>query len=193
MQATATGAATALLPTDLPTVEGQCRACGSVPSPRVSPRSPQKSAAREARDTGLIGRILCTLTILLMLALVIQFTTTPDAKASSNTSPVHRAGASTQRAAYAAPARWQWDHLAHRTWIVRFVFGRYGDQAVRVARCESGIRPWAHNGQFLGVFQMGSMERARYGHGAGTWAQAFAARRYFIASGRDWSPWACRP
>ena len=84
----------------------------------------------------------------------------------------------------------------YRAKVIRKVFGpRYGGEAVRVARCESGLRPWARNGQYRGLFQMGTAERKRYGHGSGAWMQARAARRYFVASGRDWSPWdrKCRP
>ena len=74
------------------------------------------------------------------------------------------------------------------------VFGpRYGPQALRVARCESGYSTRAQNGQYLGIFQMGSSERRIYGHGASAYAQARAAHRYFVASGRDWSPWSCKP
>lgn len=72
-------------------------------------------------------------------------------------------------------------------------FGRYCSQALRVAWCESRYRTWASNGQYLGLFQMGSYARSRYGHGPGSWAQARAAYRYFSDSGRDWSPWQCRP
>lgn len=72
-------------------------------------------------------------------------------------------------------------------------FGSYCSQALRVARCESGFNIWARNGQYLGLFQMGSHERATYGHGYNAWAQARAAYRYFVASGRDWSPWQCKP
>lgn len=83
---------------------------------------------------------------------------------------------------------------ARRARTIRRVFGkRYGAQAVRVARCESGLRPWARNGQFQGLFQMGKAERSRYGHGRGAYRQALAARRYFTASGKDWSPWSCKP
>lgn len=83
---------------------------------------------------------------------------------------------------------------AYRAWIIHRVFGIYGWQAVRVARCESGLSNWAKNGQYLGMFQMGSSERARYGHSnRSPWVQARAAHRYFVASGRDWSPWACKP
>lgn len=78
--------------------------------------------------------------------------------------------------------------------VIQKVFGRYyGSQAVRVARCESGLSVWARNGQYLGLFQMGAYARARYGHAWNPWAQARAARRYFVDSGRDWSPWSCKP
>ena len=79
--------------------------------------------------------------------------------------------------------------------IIRYVFGPYGDQAVRVAGCETGGTFWpgSHNGQYLGIFQMGSHERQLYGHSASAWGQAISAYRYFVASGRDWSPWSCRP
>lgn len=78
---------------------------------------------------------------------------------------------------------------------IRFVFREYAREALAVARCESGasMTPRAHNGQYLGMFQMGSHERATYGHGPTPYEQARAARRYFDASGRDWSPWACQP
>jgi len=73
------------------------------------------------------------------------------------------------------------------------VFGSYCSEALQVARCESNYRTTATNGQYLGIFQMGSHERATYGHGASALAQAKAAFRYFVLSGRDWSPWSCKP
>ena len=76
---------------------------------------------------------------------------------------------------------------------IQRVFGDYADQALAVARCESGLSPWAQNGQYLGLFQMGSNERATYGHGLSAHEQTLAAYRYFTASGRDWSPWSCKP
>lgn len=76
--------------------------------------------------------------------------------------------------------------------IICKTFGRYCSQALAVSWCESKWYVWAANGQYLGLFQMGSSERARYGHGSGAWAQSRAAYRYFVASGRDWSPWSCR-
>lgn len=81
----------------------------------------------------------------------------------------------------------------YRKQVICQVFGRrHCADAIKVAWCESRLNTYASNGQFKGAFQMGRRERATYGHGAGMWRQARAARRYFIASGRDWSPWTCR-
>ena len=76
-----------------------------------------------------------------------------------------------------------------------FVFGSYCEQAKAVARCESGqaMSKHARNGQYLGMFQMGEDERERYGHSDTALGQARAAYAYFIDSGRDWSPWSCKP
>lgn len=76
---------------------------------------------------------------------------------------------------------------------IRYVFGPYASQALRVAWCESRYSIYATNGQYLGLFQMGSFARARYGHAWNAWAQAISAYRYFVDSGKDWSPWACKP
>ena len=74
------------------------------------------------------------------------------------------------------------------------VFGdRYCGQALRVAWCESRLDTRARNGQYRGLFQMGYSERHRYGHGPDALSQARAAFRYFVASGKDWSPWSCKP
>lgn len=72
------------------------------------------------------------------------------------------------------------------------VFGRYCAQALEVAWCESRFLTTARNGQYLGLFQMGAAERRLYGHGPTAYEQARAAHRYFVLSGRDWSPWGCR-
>lgn len=86
------------------------------------------------------------------------------------------------------------DYRTTNARIIRQVFGVYGEQAVRVARCESGLSVYARNGQYLGLFQMGSYARAKYGHHPSSpWLQALYAYRYFVDSGRDWSPWSCRP
>lgn len=75
------------------------------------------------------------------------------------------------------------------------VFGSYCSQALSVARCETGgtFSVYAQNGQYLGLFQMGSYARSRYGHSWTAIGQARAAYGYFVDSGRDWSPWQCRP
>jgi hypothetical protein len=75
------------------------------------------------------------------------------------------------------------------------VFGRYASQALAVARCETGgtYDPRSSNGQYLGIFQMGSNERATYGFGPSWLVQAAAAYQYFVDSGKDWSPWTCKP
>ena len=74
------------------------------------------------------------------------------------------------------------------------VFGRrYCGQALSVSWCESRHSTRAQNGQYLGLFQMGSSERRLFGHGRTAHRQAIAAHRYFVASGRDWSPWSCKP
>jgi len=72
------------------------------------------------------------------------------------------------------------------------VFGDDCQEAVAVAWCESHLSTTAQNGQYLGLFQMGSYERRLFGHGPTAHAQAVAAHRYFVRSGRDWSPWSCR-
>lgn len=73
------------------------------------------------------------------------------------------------------------------------IFKGHCREALAVARCESGYSTAAQNGQYLGLFQMGSFARGAYGHGSTPLAQAKAAYRYFIESGRDWSPWTCKP
>jgi Lysozyme like domain len=72
------------------------------------------------------------------------------------------------------------------------VFGSYCQEAVAVAWCESRLSTTAQNGQYLGLFQMGSYARQLFGHGDTARDQAVAAHRYFVRSGRDWSPWSCR-
>jgi len=84
---------------------------------------------------------------------------------------------------------------ARRAYAICQTFGpRYCHQALRVARCESNLDPKAKNGQYLGVFQMGAHERRTYGHHhSNTWKQAQAAKRYWIATGKTWGPWECKP
>lgn len=71
-----------------------------------------------------------------------------------------------------------------------------GREALAVASCETGrtFDIWAgrHKHQYWGLWQMGKSERRLYGHGWNAWDQAKAAHKYYIRSGRDWSPWTCR-
>lgn len=83
--------------------------------------------------------------------------------------------------------------LPPRQAICRAFTHRYCDEALRVARCESRFRTEARNGQYLGLFQMGTSERRRFGHGSTAIEQSRAAHRYFVLSGKDWSPWTCKP
>jgi hypothetical protein len=73
------------------------------------------------------------------------------------------------------------------------IFGPDCTDAITVARCESRLHTNARNGQYLGLFQMSLLARQLFGHGDSAEEQARAAFRYFVASGRDWSPWSCRP
>lgn len=80
-----------------------------------------------------------------------------------------------------------------------------GNEAISVAKCEAaqywtwGIphKAVGPNDEYgnprLSMFQMGTRERNRYGHGPDPWSQARAAFRYYVESGRDWSPWSCKP
>lgn len=70
-------------------------------------------------------------------------------------------------------------------------FGRSWKDAAVVSYGEGSWHKDAENGQYLGTFQMGSRERARYGHGPDLVSQTRAASRYWSESG--WSPWDCRP
>jgi hypothetical protein len=100
--------------------------------------------------------------------------------------------------AYIADAHWRPDTKHNRRHAVVAGFcgasdlrrpcGR-GLEALRVAECESGLWPYAHNGQYLGIFQMGSYARGRYGHSWSPWQQARDASEYYRDAG--WSPWAC--
>jgi hypothetical protein len=84
-------------------------------------------------------------------------------------------------------------HAPPKVAICRVFGRRYCGQALRVSWCESHHSTRAQNGQYLGLFQMGSSERRLFGHGRTAHRQAIAAHRYFVASGRDWSPWSCKP
>ena len=63
--------------------------------------------------------------------------------------------------------------------------------ALAVAYCESRFQTGARNGQYLGLWQLGTRERRLYGYGRTALAQARSAHRLWLA--RGWRPWACRP
>ena len=115
-------------------------------------------------------------TVLMVLIAIFMLGTKQTALGSNNTSP-------------AVKSQMQ---IKAKTIICK-VFGPYCRAALAVAWCESKWYIWAVNGQYRGLFQMGSYERGLFGHGPGAWAQARAAKKYFILSGRDWSPWSCKP
>lgn len=74
--------------------------------------------------------------------------------------------------------------------IICAVFGPQCGKALSVAACESHFSPYAVNGQFFGVFQMGAWERARFGGSSiDPWEQVRAAYRYWLLAG--WGPWEC--
>jgi hypothetical protein len=73
--------------------------------------------------------------------------------------------------------------------LICSVFGSDCTMALRVAYRESRYSIYASNGQYKGIFQMGSAERARFATiGYSTaYQQIVAAHNYFLVSG--WSPW----
>lgn len=81
--------------------------------------------------------------------------------------------------------------LFHRA--LRKEFGRSWVQAAIVSWKEGSWHSWASNGQYQGTFQMGSYARSTYGHGPTLVHQVIAAAKYWRASGKDWSPWECKP
>lgn len=69
-----------------------------------------------------------------------------------------------------------------------------GNEALRVAYCESGPNLWPYarsSGGHLGMFQFGLWARSEFGFSWSPWFQAKAAYRYYRVSG--WSGWACSP
>jgi hypothetical protein len=102
-----------------------------------------------------------------------------------------------------ADAHWKPGIHNHQHAVQKY-FGPYWREAWEVSLCESDYFPRdgkpdtiARNGQYRGMFQMGSGERKRWGHGPDPWSQAKAAARYFWYSlkvnGYRWGPWECKP
>jgi hypothetical protein len=83
------------------------------------------------------------------------------------------------------------DHLADEgnvdaiTMLIADYFADVGpDKALEVARCESGLRPWARNGRYVGLFQIGGADPDDPAR-----ENVAQARRMFDR--RGWQPWAC--
>ena len=76
-------------------------------------------------------------------------------------------------------------------------FSPYGwdvvEQAKRVAWCESGWNPSATNGQYLGLFQMGSYHYWRFE--GNRWDDPYVNARAAGGLYREqgWRPWSCKP
>lgn len=85
---------------------------------------------------------------------------------------------------------------------VCYYFGKECKNAMAVVKCETAgtYSPWATNGQYVNIFQMGYSERKRFGwHSAGSsvWKAAKAAKGYYdyeVRNGKwGWTPWSCKP
>lgn len=83
--------------------------------------------------------------------------------------------------------------------MIHQVFGAYGDQAVRVAMCESSMNPNAYNGILgaAGLFQIIPSTFASTSYaGQSVYDPAVnikAAHEIFVRDGHSWSEWACKP
>ena len=69
-------------------------------------------------------------------------------------------------------------------------------ELARVATCESTQRPWARNGRYRGLFQLGPMfERTPFGvAGLSVWDPYVAALATASVVAREgWRQWECRP
>lgn len=75
--------------------------------------------------------------------------------------------------------------------IIKYVFKGNGSFALTISYRESRYTVGAANGQYLGLFQMGTGERATYATiGYSTaYEQTVAAHNLFLA--RGWEPWTC--
>ena len=99
--------------------------------------------------------------------------------------------------------RHAWNHKCGGTVrTIRCVFGRYGAAAVRVARCESGLRTTAlgprdeYGNRRIGLFQLGTYERSvagKYTRWSSALVQSRSAFNYFAMTGYDFGAWECKP
>jgi hypothetical protein len=88
--------------------------------------------------------------------------------------------------------------------IITQVFGQYASGAIRVARCESGLNPYAVNPAYTGgsrasgVFQIlypstwyGTSQAGASPYDA--YANVRAAHDIFVRDGYSWREWSCQP
>lgn len=74
-------------------------------------------------------------------------------------------------------------------------FGWNCAQAIAVARCESGLNPWAQNAGNYGLFQINSVHARKFTNFWNSWMDPYGNSQmaYQIWSVQGWSPWACKP
>ncbi len=83
--------------------------------------------------------------------------------------------------------------------IIMEVFGAYGEQAIGVARCESGLNPGAisRGGGNWGLFQINTVHRERVARMGYQWEDLLEPKvnslvAWSIFKEQGWSPWGCR-
>lgn len=121
---------------------------------------------------------------------------TPTTRASRSNGVGGRA-AVPSRAAARQPTTGPADVVA----TIHAVFGAAGDAAVRVARCESGLRADNRgNPTHAGLFQLARRWHEGRARRLGfTWEQMYEARPNAVVAhnlwleGRDWHQWTCKP
>jgi hypothetical protein len=81
---------------------------------------------------------------------------------------------------------------------IHIVFGEAGDEAERVARCESGLRPDAQNSHSTaaGIFQI--IKGTWFGNTDIPYEERYLARKnievaHNLYLSRGWQPWVCQP
>jgi len=113
-------------------------------------------------------------------------------------------GMSATREAHAQSTAAQSYNSAAITSMIYQVFGSYGDQAVRVATCESSLNPNATNSLPIGGSHAAGLFQVLY---PSTWyttsqaasspydpmANILAAHDIFVRDGYSWREWVCQP